>query len=167
MKSGVLEVGNCLNIYVHPSTGFAPKKLSDGVVVTPGDLVGEIELKLDNLPLDHNGGVVIYGRALFRSITQSLGELAKLCEVNDPLLEGVVGFHGISHLAGPLAGKMGFDVFLVSDISEFFAHTVFANMIVRQHAGKNTDWRKFKPHIRIPKEVYISRNSLVSRYVRE
>jgi len=141
-------------------------QLSDGAVLRQGDAVGVIDF-IENLPrLSEEDNLMGFVRRLFKSAKGSLSELAVLCREDDTRLQGIEYFWGKSHLAGPLAKRLGFEVFEVEytsplikkiDISVARAH-------VRLVAGDNEEWDQVKDYIKPQRHAIISRERLMAMY---
>ena len=99
------------------------------------------------------------------STKSSLENLAAWCEANDPLLEGINVFYGVSSLAaGPQAKKLGFEIHEIENPLKKAIMKHVGKTIIRRMSGANSGWHQYKKTQRVPKEAYISREKLVSLY---
>lgn len=141
-----------------------PRALSDGFLLRPGHRIGRIHI-IDNLPiLGMNDNLLGATREIYRSTVLSLTQLAELCQNDDRKLSRIKAFYGISHLAGPLAERLGFDVFDIRSETIRKAHHIAGYVLAHKVGGYNTEWNRTKGNFKSPKEAIISRNKLVDLY---
>jgi hypothetical protein len=139
--------------------------LSDGTIINVGDRIGTIHL-LRQLPkIDEKDSLNVVTRGLYQSVRGSLEELAALSISHDPRLEGVEAFYGASHVAGPLARRLGFDVVRIEDWSDRMTETLISQTIVfwkSPHKNWIDRWKQIKG--KEAQEAYISKRKLVQLY---
>ncbi len=161
---GYFNVGNHMSIHPSGYHAFKERELSDGAIIHPGQKLGVIDL-LRNIPiLDSDTKLLTATRHLYNSVSQDLHELAFLCQSNDPRLNGVEAFYGISHFAGYLAERLGFDSFKLRNPLKRLFPKVIEKQMVKEHAGENKDWKKIKNKNKDIYEAFISRQKLVDRF---
>jgi hypothetical protein len=168
MKSDFLQELNTIDSGEHMSVSIGKFRrelvLPNGEELGKNDIVGRIDF-IRNIPqMDKETPLVGFVRALFKSADSSLNELAKLCRDNDPRLKDIQYFYGISHLAGPLAEKLGFTTIELQDEEERKEQTKVAFRIAKMKAGKNDEWKKFTGNFKEPKIAVISRKELLEAY---
>jgi hypothetical protein len=164
VKVGEINVGEHMTVSVEVFRDFAHKELSDGSILRPGQKIGKIDF-LRKLPtLKEGDNLLSFTKQLFRSGEQSLRELAELCEKNDPRLGDVEFFWGISHLAGPLAKRLGFDVFDIANPIKRLGYKALGKGIAYSIAKKNKHWQMFEKNFKAPHEAVISRGKLIELY---
>lgn len=145
------------------------KELSDGTIVKPGQRIGTIDIVRDLKVLKSDDNLISAVKELYGDTEEDLKELAALCMNNDPKLKDVEVFRGISHLAGPLAKKLGFDVKDIKNpIVKMYA-TLSGKIIVKQYAKNNEVWNNIpgktpRNKFKSAREAYISRKKLVELY---
>ncbi len=157
-------VGDHMSFHSEYYQAITARELSDGVKIYPGDKLGELEFLMDINTLQPEENLFQHIRELYTSAQVSLQKLAQLCQQNDPLVKNIVAFHGFSHLAGPAAVKLGFDTAKISDPILRFAVSMDAMDSAKGTASENHMWREFKKNFKTPREAFISRQTLVSRY---
>jgi len=138
------------------------RNLSDGYTVHPGDRVGMLTLDKDVPIMKPEENTAVFARKLIKETENCLKELAIKCEKQDPALDGINAFFGLSLLAtGPLAKKFGFNSFNIEDpFRKAWAHYK-SHDIAKDVAGKNDMWERAQKQPREVQEVYISRSELV------
>ncbi len=130
----------------------APKKLSDGTTIDPGNKVGEINL-IRNIPRE--ASFLSFSRKLLCDLLRSLISIAEDPTAVDEKLADMVAFKGVSHLASlKLVKSLGFDVFeaRLSDRALGALYGIYAN---RQASGFSR-WKNFRKKWDSTQEVYIS-----------
>ena len=159
-----VNVGNHMSIHLgHYRTPFG-KELSDETVVRPGQKIGIIDI-LRNLPsLEKDENLLAITKKLYRESEADLRELAKMCQDNNPSLEGVEVFYGVSHLAGPLAKRLGFDVFDIANPLKRTGVTLTGKLIAAGYGWKNKQWREYQSKFKSAREAFISRKKLIELY---
>ena len=73
-------------------------------------------------------------------------------------------FYGISHLAGPLAKRLGFFVTDWGSETDRRLYGWAGKTIARLVAGGNEEWRKMKDNFGPPRMAVISRKDLISGF---
>lgn len=164
-SQGIL-VGHHMNVKVKEYPYYnGPILLSDATAIIPGDRIGQIHL-LRNLPkLNREDDLLKITRKLYQRVLESMEELAALSENNDPRLDGVNAFYGTSHLAGPLATRLGFDVRKIDDSLERNIETFFGRTLVfcrSSHKNWGDKWKQVKN--KEAQNAFISRRKLVQMY---
>lgn len=138
--------------------------ISDNTNLKTGEIVGNIDF-INKLPrMESDTNLVGFVRYLFQSAKDSLQELADHCRENDPRLEGVRNFVGVSHLAGPLAERLGFSTFEITDKKEAEGLKYWALRRARAVAGKNEEWKKYGDNFKSPRIAVISREDLLKAF---
>lgn len=139
--------------------------MSDGQEVRPGQRVGELHFTRNIEPLAKDTDVISYARMLYRSGEKSLEELAVKCEQNDPAFEDINVFYGVSHIAGPLAKRLGFDIFRITNpVNRFLATYLAKKGMEDEFTGNSQQWELFKRNFKSPNFAYISRQKLIELY---
>lgn len=157
-----IPVGEHMDVIMGRFRSIKNKELSDGSVVKPGSKVGVIHFTR-NLPIMDKQSNVAFSRQLFRSGEESLNNLAGLCEANDPRLEGVEFFYGWSHLAGPIAKRLGFDVFDIANPIRRLGPK-FVNTFLAGGLKDTPTFQRINYIFKTPREAFISRQKLVELY---
>jgi hypothetical protein len=104
-----IDVGSHMTVCI--SNNDYPLELAGSITIKIPGRSANIHISRDLPPVTDHTSALGYARYLFDSSQTSLHELAKLTRRNDPRLDGVEFFQGISHLAGPLAKRLGFEVY--------------------------------------------------------
>ncbi len=159
-----IDVGEHMKITTGKLRGTKEPRDVEGEVLKPGDKIGIISVTRNLNKMQENDNLIAKTRELYRSTELSLTELAKLCEENDPRLKDINFFRGQSHLAGPLAERLGFDIYEIANPFERFSTKLAGKLIVKGHVGKNVEWKKFEVNYNDPKEAIISRKKLIELY---
>jgi hypothetical protein len=115
VKGEQVLIGKYGVMHVEPYRAVRSRPLSDGTTMTPGDKVGIIDFARGIPFKNEHESIFSYTKNLIRTADVSFIELAEMCETDDPRLSDVNFFGGRSHLAGPIAKRMGFDVFDVAN----------------------------------------------------
>ena len=157
-------VGEHMDIQVLRFKWPKEKQLSDGTTIKPGSKIGVIHFDRNLPTADEKESERGFSRKLYESGKNSLEELAFLCEANDPRLAGIEGFYGLSHIAGPLAKRLGFDIFETSDPLKLIFAQVLGKRLVGKVVNNNPNWQKLAKNYKSPKEAFISRQKLVALF---
>lgn len=105
-----VAIGTHMSIYRRRHHALLSRKLSDGTKIFPGDRLGEIHL-MRNIPKpDDPTKFHTYSRHLYGDIQQDLRQLATMVRF-DPGYSDIKAIYGFSHLAKPIAKRLGFDIF--------------------------------------------------------
>jgi hypothetical protein len=113
--------------------------------------------------LEENANPIAFARDLLRSSTQSLVELAMLCERGDSRLEEIEAFAGISHLAR-IGGRVGFTVFNIANAEAQRAATEVSKGVALKVVGNNAAWKELSTNYKPAKIAFISRSRLISTF---
>jgi hypothetical protein len=159
-----IKLGEHMSVRIGHYRHIAGRELSDGNVVSGGAKVGVIDFMRNMPTLDKHDNLISLTRDLFDSAQTSLIELAKLCNSEDPRLEDINTFYGVSHLAGPLAVRLGFDVFDIRNPIDRSMYKMLGKGIVTTIAKKNSSWQRLKSNFKDPREAFISRQRLINLY---
>ena len=126
--------------------------------------IGEIHFDR-NIPfIKRNEAVVGFVRTLFSSFQEELTELAFLCRENDKRLKRVQSFFGLSHIAGPLARRLGFDVSAIRNPLTRYEVTASNKQLISEIVSYHPSWTMFEKNFKPAQRAYISRNKLVQLY---
>lgn len=161
------RVGKHMIVFPNMYTDKKPIPLSDGTVISQYHHLGELHFSEDLPTLEQGGNLVTFTRQLYGAATESLEELAHLCQDNDPRVIGLAFFYGESHIAGSLAKKLGFDIHEISNPFRKLMQYYKGRWLVEQIAGKNPTWRHWKKNYKPPQRAYISRKRLVELFGRK
>lgn len=164
VKTDSVLVGDHMTFRRTNYTGFASKELSDGEIVRPGDRIGEIDFVKDVPKLGKDANLFVFTRYLYNSAQKSLRELAELCAENDPSVDGIKAFHGTSHLVGPLAKRLGFDIYEIANPIKRAVYKKWGKAIAKNVAGESLMWQEYQKNFKPPREAYISRSKLVELF---
>lgn len=160
-----IRVGEHMNVRVRKYPYTTPVVLSDGIAIVPGEKVGVIELLRDLPKISTHDNILLVTLNMYRSVQNSLEELAGLSERNDPRLDGIEAFYGSSHTAGPLARRLGFDVREIEDKNDRIAETIASQLVVFFHSPHKSWLRRWKQvNSKVAQDVYISRNKLIQMH---
>lgn len=143
---------------------YPERILPDGSILPPGEKVGIIHFSRNFTALRKHENIISVGRRLFRSAQISLYRLAELCEKNAKPLEGVNFFLGASHIVGPLARKLGFNIFPIKNPGERRMVKQKSEKFVREVAKENPHWQQFEKNFKAPKIAMISKETLLKLY---
>ena len=135
--------------------------LSDGTEISKFQRLGEMHFCRDLPQLTDKDNLVNFTKLLYREANISLQELALMCQNNDPRVKNITFFFGESHIAGPLAKRLGFDIHEISNpISKLMSYYK-GKWLVNDLASKNPTWQIWKKNFKPPQRAYISRTKLV------
>jgi len=138
--------------------------LPNGETIEEKNVVGRIDFVRDIPKMKRGASLVEFTKSLFKSANISLEELTRLCRDNDPRLKDVQYFYGVSHLAGPLARRLGFITLPIEDERDRKKCMSAAHSIAKKVAGKNENWQKFAGNFKQPQIAVISRQELLEAY---
>lgn len=178
VKGEKIQIGSYGELHVEPYRAVRSRTLSDGTIMKPGDKVGIMDFAHGILSKAEEESLFSYTKKLIRSAELSFIELAQLCEVDDPRLAGVSVFGGRSHLAGPVAKRMGFDVFdIANPLHSHFETWRGKKRVQRQvsyykkpddtgsiEAVVDQKWKEMEKNFKDPRDAYISRQKLLELY---
>lgn len=157
-----ISVGEHMNVDVMKYRG-KNLSLSDGTTVSNEDIVGQMHF-YRNLPQLRNNNIIAYTRDLYESASESLKSLARRCQKEDPRLSGVTAFYGESHIAGPLAKRLGFDIYDINNpLYKLFVYYGSKN-VVDDTTKESRSYRAWKENFKPPRQAYISRAKLVELF---
>lgn len=159
-----LAVGEHMEVIIRRYRSSRQKHLSDGTIIRPGDKVGEIHFSNDIPELQENENMIGFARRLFVSARESMQHLAQLCQDNYYQTDGVVAFLGQSHIAGPLAKRLGFDIFEIRNPITRLISTELSYVTAKESAYRNPTWQQFRTNFKSAKEAIISRDKLVQTH---
>lgn len=139
------------------------KVLSDGAIVRPGEKYGALHFT-HNLPvLQPEDNLTVFTRNLYQSAENSLRELAVLCENDAPMVRDIEVFGGISHVAGSLATRAGFDLFTLDPATKLLAMLQSEDYLVRG-VRKHNEWKRSRKNFKAPRRAFISKTKLIQLY---
>jgi len=159
-----VNVGEHMSIHVGHFRNPLSKELEDHTIIKAVKKIGIIDIERNLPKLSEKESLVGITRMLFRETESDLKELALMCKAGDPRLEGLDIFHGVSHLAGPLAKRLGFDVYDIANPVERVASSLIGRLISSDVGAKNEEWRKYQSKFKSAREAYISRSKLIRLY---
>lgn len=138
-------------------------KLPDGTTVIPDMPVGRIDIVRGFDRLSEDTNMIGFMRKLMESSVASLKDLATLCKRNDPRLEGIEVFAGVSHLAR-IAGKFGFTTFEISDPHRRAQATDVSKTVAEHVSGGARAWNEVKQNYKPAQVAFISITALVEKF---
>jgi hypothetical protein len=138
-------------------------KLVDGTIIIPDMPVGRIDIVRNFDRLSKNTNMIGFMRELMESSITSLKELASLCKKNDPKLDGIEVFAGVSHLAR-IAGKFGFTTFKIADPHRRAEATDVSKRVAEHVSGGTDAWNDIKQNYKPAQVAFISRKALIDKF---
>lgn len=135
------------------------------VTIWPNDPLAELNYHKSLPRIMPDEGLMSYSRNLLDQTKRSLTALALLCRNNDPRLDGVTEFEGVSHLVGSTAKKLGFDVSEIPNRWEKTAIELISTYIAIEEGWRNKQRRRFFRKLVEVKVAHISRQRLMERFL--
>ena len=147
---------------------WGSRQLSTGERVHPGDMVGMFHFDR-RLPFpDPQTSLATHTIRTFERFKDSLGGLARVCESDHPLLEGLNVFYFVSHWSGPLMERMGFDIFEIKNPIRQWLHNEYSKRWTAQFGYHDPSWKGFEEwkkaveNSKGVREAFISRQKLIA-----
>ncbi len=159
-----IRLGEHMTVRKGANRNHKVKFLLDGTMIQPKQPIGILDFDTSLPFMEDDGNVVAYTRNLYRSGIDSLQTLARLAQNDDTRLEGVTTFFGVSHLAGPLAERLGFETHDIKNPVSRFIVSKIGEKIVELNSSNNQNWQEMKANMKPAREAFISRKRLVEIY---
>lgn len=155
-------VGDHLKVNKNIYRATEKRTLSDGLVIHPGHVGGELHM-ISNMSELRFSSQLSAGRYFYNSAIDSLEALAELCQSNDRKVDGIEFFYGRTKLNGRLADEAGFDTFPINDLfTKFLASKTTED--VGRHIVKIKNGDSYISNMNEPMELVISRNRLIEKH---
>lgn len=135
------RAGTYLRAYPARFYLWGSRTLSTGEVIRPGQMVGLLHFDRKLPYPDPNDTLLVHTRKMYRRLKECMESLATICQNNDPVLEGIEHFYGLSHWAGPLLERLGFDVFEIRNPIRRWFQNEYAKIYASRFAYHDTSWQ--------------------------
>jgi len=158
---GDIQIDSHMKMHSGPFR-FDDIELSDGTVIRKGQMMGHIDFE-DNLPVHVEGtSRIAHMRAIRQMFLNSCNTLGELCAINDPRVEGLDYFGGVSVLSRSLEGIPGCEI-VDMPVDEKVKKAF--QLLAEGYANAQAPMRQSNEKSPLtPKIVIISRSNLISAY---